>query len=93
MGEVTAEEVMSFLTSLDYPAQKEDVVAHAEREGAREDVLRRLRAMPLGEYAGREEILRSVETIEEGSQTGSEKGAQSREQRPPGVAERMRTTR
>lgn len=93
MGQVTAEEVMSCLASLDYPAMKEDVVAEAQREGAPEGVLRALRAMPLGEYASRDEVRRSVETVEESGQTPSEKGARSREQRPPGVAEHMRTTR
>ena len=93
MGQVTAEDVMSSLTALDYPAMKEDVVAEAQRGGASEGVLRALRALPLGEYASRDEILRSVETVEESGQTSSEKGAQSREQRPPGVAEHMRTTR
>jgi O6-methylguanine-DNA--protein-cysteine methyltransferase len=48
------------------PAAKEDVVRHAESRGASDDVLRALRALPLGEYASREELARSVDAEESG---------------------------
>ena len=66
MAGVTLEEVFAPLNDLDYPAAKEDVVPHAEARGASEDVLRALRALPLGDYASREELARSVETMESG---------------------------
>ena len=66
MAGVTLEEVFAPLNDLDYPAAKEDVVRHAEARGASEDVLRALRALPLGDYASREELARSVETMESG---------------------------
>jgi hypothetical protein len=66
MAGVTLEDVFEPLEDLDYPAVKEDVVRHAESRGATYDVLRALRALPLGEYASRAELARSVETIESG---------------------------
>ena len=67
MPEVTLEEVFEPLNDLDYPASKQDVVRHAELRGASEDVLRALRALPLGGYASRTELARSVETAESGA--------------------------
>jgi hypothetical protein len=66
MAGVTLEDVFAPLTDLDYPAAKEDVVRHAESRGASEEVLRALRALPLGDYASREELARSVDTMESG---------------------------
>ncbi|MEU5672243.1 DUF2795 domain-containing protein, partial [Micromonospora sp. NPDC047753] len=40
-------DVLQYLSSLDYPAEKNDVVREAEREGAPPDVLKALRALPL----------------------------------------------
>jgi hypothetical protein len=66
MAGVTLEDVFAALNDLDYPAAKEDIVRHAEARGASEDVLRALRALPLGDYASREELARSVATMESG---------------------------
>lgn len=67
MSDVTLEEVFEPLDDLDYPASKEDVVRHAESRGASEEVLRVLRALPLGDYASRAELTRSVDTAESGA--------------------------
>jgi hypothetical protein len=67
MAGVTLEDVFAPLNDLDYPAAKEDVVRHAESRGAPEEVLRALRALPLGDYASREELTRSVDTMESGT--------------------------
>ncbi len=67
MSGVTLEDVFAPLNDLDYPAAKEDVVRHAESRGASDGVLRALRALPLGDYASREELARSVDTAESGS--------------------------
>ena len=67
MAGVTLEDVFAPLNDLDYPASKEDVVRHAENRGASEDVLRALRALPLGDYASREELGRSLDTEESGA--------------------------
>jgi hypothetical protein len=66
MADVTLENVFEPLNDLDYPAAKEDVVRHAESRGASVDVLRALRALPLGDYASRDELARSVHTMESG---------------------------
>lgn len=67
MAEVTLEEVFEPLNDLDYPASKEDAVRHAEQRGASEPVLRALRALPLGDYASRAELTRSLDTAESGA--------------------------
>ncbi|HEX2047037.1 MAG TPA: DUF2795 domain-containing protein [Acidimicrobiales bacterium] len=67
MPEVTLEEVFEPLNDLDYPASKEDVVRHAESRGASEQVLRVVRALPLGDYASRAELTRSLNTVESGA--------------------------
>ena len=67
MAEVALDEVFEPLDDLDYPASKEDVVRHAQTRGASEDVLRVLRALPLGDYASRAELTRSVDTAESGA--------------------------
>ena len=67
MEDVTLAEVFEPLNDLDYPASKQDVVGHAESRGATEDVLRVLRALPLGDYASRAELTRSLDTAESGA--------------------------
>ena len=67
MAEVTLDEVFEPLNDLDYPASKDDVVRHAESRGASHDVLRALRALPLGDYASRAELARSLDTAESGA--------------------------
>jgi hypothetical protein len=67
MASVTLEEVFEPLVDLDYPASKDDVVRHAEGRGASDEVLRALRALPLGDYAGRSELTRSLDTVESGA--------------------------
>ncbi|MBQ1073159.1 DUF2795 domain-containing protein [Micromonospora sp. C31] len=53
-------DVLHYLSSLDYPAEKDDVVREAEREGAPPDVLRALRALPPVDYANGNEVARSA---------------------------------
>ncbi len=67
MGDVTLAQVLDLLDDLDYPAAMEDVVRHAEQRGASADVLRVLRALPLGDYASRTELARSLDTVESGA--------------------------
>ena len=67
MGDVSLDEVFEPLNDLDYPASKEDIVRHAESGGASEAVLRVVRALPLGDYASRAELTRSLDTVESGA--------------------------
>ena len=64
MGDVTLDDVFGPLNDLDYPAAKEDIVCHAEQRGASEDVLKVVRALPLGDYASRGELAQSLDTVE-----------------------------
>jgi hypothetical protein len=43
-------EVQKYLSGIDYPASKDDIVATAEREGADGEVLDALRQIPDQEY-------------------------------------------
>ncbi|MBT2502468.1 DUF2795 domain-containing protein [Curtobacterium sp. ISL-83] len=43
-------EVQKYLSGIDYPASKDDIVATAEQEGAEGDVLEALKNIPEGEY-------------------------------------------
>ncbi|MBB5826154.1 DUF2795 domain-containing protein [Micromonospora carbonacea] len=73
------DDVLQYLSSLDYPADKADVVREAEREGAPPDVLRALRALPPVDYANGTEVARSagIEAAPEASP--ARRAAQARE--------------
>jgi hypothetical protein len=43
-------QVQKYLSGIDYPASKDDIVGTAEREGADDDVLDALRKIPDQEY-------------------------------------------
>lgn len=43
-------EIQKYLSGIDYPASKDDIVATAEREGAAGDALDALKDIPDGEY-------------------------------------------
>jgi uncharacterized protein DUF2795 len=45
-------QMQKFLAGVDYPASRDDLVRHAESQGADEPVLQNLRAMPDREYDG-----------------------------------------
>jgi hypothetical protein len=44
--------MQKFLGGIDYPASKDDLVAHAEQSGADEEVLSHLRELPERSYDG-----------------------------------------
>lgn len=88
------DEVRRALSDLDYPAAKEAVVARAERNGASAEALKAVRALPLGDYANEDEILRSipVDPAAPRQRTPAEQDEQARKARQsrPGLAEHMR---
>ncbi|QWS32978.1 DUF2795 domain-containing protein [Curtobacterium aetherium] len=43
-------QIQKYLSGIDYPASKDDIVSTAEGENAPDDVLEALRAIPEGEY-------------------------------------------
>jgi hypothetical protein len=56
----TDADVLSYLTTVDYPASKDDLVRDAERNGAPDEVVKSLRAMPPVTYANKSEVQRSA---------------------------------
>jgi len=63
MSQPTFTEIQSLLEDLDFPAAKDDIVAHAENRGASADspAVRALRAMPPETYRNMSEIRSSVD--------------------------------
>jgi hypothetical protein len=63
MSESTFAEIQDLLDDLDFPAAKDDIVAHAEQRGAAADspAVRALRAMPPETYRNMSEIRSSVD--------------------------------
>lgn len=83
-------DVLQYLEALDYPAQKEDVVREAEREGAPPDVLKALRALPPVDYADGNQVARSAH-IEAAPEIGaSQRAAQARDKQHMRVSQHLR---
>jgi hypothetical protein len=59
---VSAKQVADYLTSVDFPADKDRLLREAEAEGAPEEVLKALRAIPPVEYASKDEVRRAADT-------------------------------
>ncbi|BCL17072.1 DUF2795 domain-containing protein [Micromonospora sagamiensis] len=76
---VSDTDVLRYLSSLDYPAGKDDVVRQAEREGAPPEVLRALRALPPVDYANGNEVARSAGTEAAPELDAAQRAAQARE--------------
>jgi hypothetical protein len=58
-----AQDVREYLTTVDFPADKDAIVRVAQEAGAPDDVVKALRAMPPEiEYANKEEVMRSAHT-------------------------------
>jgi hypothetical protein len=93
MAHATAHEVLQALDALDYPASKEDVVRHAESTGAPENVLRAVRALPLADYASKDEIVRSLDLDPAPDRSAGERAEAGRDRDKPLVAEHSRDTR
>ncbi|MFC0864293.1 DUF2795 domain-containing protein [Sphaerimonospora cavernae] len=92
------ESVRRALSSLDYPADKHDVVRCAEETGADEPVIRVLAALPLGSYDNLDEVLRSIprDPSQEAGLTADEETRLARERSAGGrgrVAEHLREPR
>lgn len=91
--EITAHQVLGYLQDVDYPADKEALVAAAERAAAPEGVIRSLRAIPPVEYRNAAEVRRSVPVVSDTDRSASRAAEQARTRAPSGVAEHMREPR
>lgn len=77
-----------WMGDVDFPASKEELVAHAERNGADPEVRRALRALPLADYRNLDEVRQSVPMAAE--RTEADRARQRREHTKPGLAEHMK---
>ncbi len=88
-------DVLQYLSSLDYPAEKDDVIREAEREGAPPDVLKALRALPADDYANGTEVARSA-GIEAAPEVGpaqhptAQRATQARDKKHNRVSQHLR---
>ncbi|RKN25472.1 DUF2795 domain-containing protein [Micromonospora musae] len=75
-------DVLQYLSSLDYPAEKDEVIREAEREGAPPDVLKALRALPPVDYANGNEVARSAGIEAAPELSRAQRAAQARDPHP-----------
>jgi hypothetical protein len=52
--------VQKYLSGVDYPTTKEDLVTHAQRKGADKEAMEALRGIPDGEYDGPNKVSQAV---------------------------------
>jgi Protein of unknown function (DUF2795) len=87
----TVDEIRDALMNADFPADKDELIQVAERAGAAEETLSALRGLPVADYANKDEVIRSVDTMEATGSTPSQHAAQARTDSQPGVAQHQRT--
>lgn len=73
-------DVLRYLSALDFPAGKDDIMREAERAGAPEDVLRALAALPPVDYRNGAEVARSAGTDVAPEETPASRAAKNRGQ-------------
>ena len=64
MGEVDTSALESLLEGMPLPARRDEIVDHAEVEGADDDLLAALRALPDREYETLDEVTETLRPIE-----------------------------
>jgi hypothetical protein len=57
-------EVQKYLSGMDYPATPDQLVEHAQKKGAEEDILEILRDIPDREYDGPNAVSEEVTNVE-----------------------------
>lgn len=82
------------LSGVDFPASKEDLVAHAQNHGGDAETVRSLRAMPVAEYQNLAEVIRSapLDMAAEEGQSSADKARQASRHEHSGLAEHQRDT-
>ncbi|BCL13696.1 MULTISPECIES: DUF2795 domain-containing protein [Micromonospora] len=60
---VTDGQWWEYLTGLDYPVSREDLVRRAQEVGAGTELLQALRALPVGEFASADELTDALATL------------------------------
>ncbi|GAP95986.1 DUF2795 domain-containing protein [Leptolyngbya sp. NIES-2104] len=64
MAKVNPIDVQKHLKGLDYPATKEDVIKHAEKNGADEELKALLQDLPDEEYAKPTDVNKAIGQVE-----------------------------
>jgi hypothetical protein len=80
---LTPDQVRSYLGDVDFPADKDTLVAAAERAGAPEQVVKAIRAIPPVDYGSKDEVVRSVPLD---PAPGANTGEAERQTAPRGVS-------
>ncbi|MFC0531271.1 DUF2795 domain-containing protein [Phytohabitans kaempferiae] len=95
MDETGWNDVRDALTDLDFPADKEQIVAHAEGRGAAAEALRLVRGLPLQTYRNISEIRSSVplDPADDDRQTVDQKARRARSPHTHRIAEHLRDLR
>jgi uncharacterized phage protein gp47/JayE len=87
---VSGTEVLGYLSALDYPAGKEDIMREARRADAPREVLRALAALPAVQYRDGAEVARSAGTDVAPEETPASVAAKNRDRRHQRVARHLR---
>ncbi|TQN33225.1 uncharacterized protein DUF2795 [Haloactinospora alba] len=89
----TTRRLKAALDDVDYPADKDQLVRTARDNGADEDTVRALEAMPPTDYGDFDEVTASVQmTDDAGPLSDAEKARARRHHTTPGVAETEKET-
>jgi hypothetical protein len=76
---VPAQDVVAHLGEVDFPADKDALLAAAERHGAPDEVLRALRTVPPGiDYAHTDEVVRSLGPVSSSGEDATHAAEQAR---------------
>lgn len=86
----SADPILELLEDFDFPASKQQIVDYAHRRHADHEVEQALSALPLGDYANRDEVIRSVPLDPAPERSRAERAYQARHHRRSGLAEHMR---
>jgi len=85
----TTQRLKAALNEVDYPADRDRLVEAARANGADEDTVRALRAMPPDDYRNFDDVRASTQKTDDGGPTGdADKANARRHHTKPGVAER-----
>ena len=87
---MNVKELERALDDVAWPADKDALVAHAERQGASGDVVGAMRALPLATYRNAGEVTSSVQLDSQDTPPPGSLGAREREHGESGVASPMR---
>lgn len=60
MADTDVQEILHAVRDVDFPADKDELIAEARTAGASGEVVKALRGIPPEEYANRDEVARSV---------------------------------